>query len=81
MDTSATALLTEVGRITRGAIYKYIAASPKNCYGETYKVLDFVIAVPAYQQLVLVKALTGPDKGLKFCCTPANFVLRYAPNE
>lgn len=67
----------EVMRIQKGKIYEYIAEVPKCCKGEKYKVVDFLLAVPAYQQLILAKALTGPDKGLKFCCTPHNFSTRY----
>jgi len=32
----------------------------------------FVIDVPSYQEKVLVEALTGPDAGVMFTCSPAN---------
>lgn len=66
-------------RIVKGADYIYTAELPSGCKGQRYRVLDFVLDVPSYQQKVLVKALTGKDKGLRFTCTEMNFARRYKP--
>lgn len=68
-------------KIIEGKVYEYIKESPKGCKGCLYRVLKFILDVPSYQQKVLVEALTGPDRGLWFTCTPANFSLRYAPSK
>lgn len=64
-----------------GAEYTYIAEQPKPCQGHRYRVLRVVLAVPAYQEQLLVEALTGPDRGLWFTCSPANFSSRYKEAE
>ena len=68
--------------IIAGRIYIYTALIPKGCKGERYKVLyEKVIAVPEYTKKVLVEAITGPDKGLIFVCSPWNFSTRYVLAE
>lgn len=64
-------------KITEGAEYVYTAALPSKCTGHLYRVLKFVLAVPSYQHVVLVEALTGPDEGLWFTTTINNFATRY----
>lgn len=66
-------------RITVGATYLYACSSPAGCQGKRYRVARFVLAVPSYQWQVLVEALEGPDKGLWFTCSEANFASRYRP--
>jgi hypothetical protein len=65
-------------RIRAGAVYRYTAELPAGCAGGLYRVARFVLDVPAYQQKVLVEALTGQDRGLWFTASPANFSMRYA---
>lgn len=79
MDKFTTADLSapERFRIVEGGEYIYCGHHPINCRGHRYRALRFIIAVPAYQQLILVEALTGPDTGLMFACTPNNFSLNY----
>lgn len=67
-------------RIVVGAEYTYHGL-PLNCQGHRYQVLALVLDVPSYQQKVLVQALSGPDEGLLFVCSPANFSTRYRPAE
>jgi hypothetical protein len=65
--------------ITENAEYIYQAGFPANCRGHRYRVVRVdVLLVPAYAKVVLVEALTGPDKGLLFVCSEANFASRYA---
>lgn len=66
-------------RIPEGSEWVYTAPAPAGCSGHRYRVLGFVVHVPTYQQQVLVEALTGPDRGLRFTCTPHNFSTRYQP--
>ncbi len=63
--------------IIEGREYIYTLEKPEGCQGQRYKVLRFILDVPSYQQKVLVKALTGRDKGMWFVCSLANFSLRY----
>lgn len=65
--------------ITRGQTYIYARGFPHNCIGFRYRVVQFVVDVPSYQRKVLVRAVDGPDQGLLFCCTEANFASRYRP--
>lgn len=72
--------MTPAFRIVEGAEYLYLAATPAGCRGQRYRVLRVdVLAVPANQYQVLVEALTGPDRGLWFVCSPWNFSMRYTP--
>lgn len=64
-------------RIVVGAEYIYASGFPLGVRGHRYKVLGLVVDVPSYQEKVLVEALTGPDKGLQFVCSPSNFSTRY----
>jgi len=58
--------------------YVYIATMPAGRKGHTYRVIDNnVLDVPSYQHKILVECVTGPDAGLKFTVTPANFLTRY----
>ena len=64
--------------IIEGAVYIYTCGLPVGCHGHPYRVLRLnVLDVPNYQNKVLVEALTGPDAGLWFVCSPANFHVRY----
>lgn len=65
-----------VMHIVKGT-YKYISGIPKNCHGHLYYVHNMIIDVPSYQRKVLVEALSGPDRGLWFSCSPSNFAARY----
>ena len=67
--------------IIKGNTYIYKGSAPKYAIGHRYQVVDFVLDVPTYQRKVLVKALTGPDKGLLFTCTLSNFLVRYTPDD
>jgi phosphatidylethanolamine-binding protein (PEBP) family uncharacterized protein len=60
-----------------GAVYLYRGTTPPKCRGHRYRILFFVLDVPSYQQKVCMEALTGPDKGLRFVCSEANFGDRY----
>ncbi len=64
-----------------GGVYTYTASMPLGCDGENYLVVDCVKDVPAYQDKLLIRCLSGPDKGLLFVVSPANFVSRYVPAE
>ncbi len=66
-------------RIIQGAKYTYTAAMPAACTGHLYQVVGFILAVPAYQEQVLVRCLSGPDVGRWFACSPWNFTTRYQP--
>lgn len=72
--------------IITGGLYRYIcklpiyddAGKPHSCYGRLYEVIDSdVIDVPSYQRKILMRALDGPDQGLRFTITPSNFSYRY----
>lgn len=64
--------------IREGGVYVYTAGIPAKCKGFQYRVLRCdVLSVPDYTRKVLVEALNGPDKGLLFVCSPANFSTRY----
>jgi hypothetical protein len=64
-------------RITLG-VYVYLPEWPAGCQGCRYEVLDVdVVDVPTYQEKILVLALEGPDRGLKFTVSPDNFARRY----
>lgn len=64
-----------------GAVYRYIRQLPTGCQGALYRVHREVLDVPSYQRKLLVEALTGPDRGLWFTCTPANFRVRYERSD
>lgn len=68
-------------KIVEGGVYVYTALLPRGCKGHLYRVHRFCLAVPSYQEQVLVGALTGHDAGLWFVCSPANFATRYVPAE
>lgn len=70
-----------LSEIKEGRTYRYVNSVPKKCQGHLYVVLAFIPYVPVYQKLVLVEAMTGPDKGLLFCCSPHNFSTRYEQAE
>ena len=60
-----------------GRVYIYLSGIPPRCAGHRYRVHRFVKDVPVYTEKVLVECLTGPDAGVWFTCSPANFALRY----
>ena len=64
-------------RIILGDTYIYVCDIPAGCKGKKYRVARFVIDVPSYQEKLLVEALEGPDKGMWFVVSPANFATRY----
>lgn len=64
-------------RISQGSVYTYTAGLPVDCHGCHYRVVGFVENVVTNQELVLVRALDGPDRGRFFCCSLANFAMRY----
>jgi hypothetical protein len=64
-------------QIVEGGLYRYVNGIPVHARGHLYKVHAVVEDVPSYQHKILVEALTGPDEGKLFTCTPANFVVRY----
>jgi hypothetical protein len=69
-----------VGFVIRaGDVYLYTGAEPVACRGHRYLVAGFVVDVPVYLEKVLVEALSGPDTGLRFTVSPANFATRYVP--
>jgi hypothetical protein len=63
--------------IRPGKEYLYTHPIPTGCQGHRYRVLRFVPAVPVMQWVVLVECLSGPDEGLWFTVTFANFATRY----
>lgn len=63
--------------IVFGLEYIYRSGNPVKCHGFRYRPLREVLDVPSYQQKILVEALNGPDRGLYFTCSPANFANRY----
>ncbi len=65
--------------IAPGREYVYVNAIPAWAQGQRYRVLRFIWDVPTYQRKVLIEPLTGRDKGVWFCCSVANFVVRYEP--
>jgi hypothetical protein len=70
--------LPQVGSaIALGRDYIYTSGVPAGCAGHRYRPVQFVEDVPSYQQRVLVKCLSGPDRGKWFVCSPANFAIRY----
>jgi hypothetical protein len=79
MPVVTEAATVEQFRITEGAEYLFASAIPPGCKGHRYRVIGFLKEVPSGQQKVLVQALTGPDTGLRFSCTLANFATRYQP--
>lgn len=66
-------------RIAEGSLWTYTPAWPEGCQGKLYRVLRFVPDVPSYQRKVLIEAIDGPDAGLWFTASLANFALRYQP--
>lgn len=58
-------------------LYEYASEKPEGCRGHHYRVHRSVLSVPTYQHMVLVEALDGPDTGLWFVCSLANFAPRY----
>lgn len=64
-----------------GALYTYVRGFPVKCIGSTYRLIRRVKDVPSYQLKVLVEAVDGPDKGLWFVCSVANFCSRYDKKE
>jgi hypothetical protein len=68
-------------RLRPGAVYLYTAPYPHRCRGHRYRLVRLVRDVPSYQEKCLVEALTGPDEGLWFTCTQANFGERYVLAE
>lgn len=60
-----------------GKTYIYIGEWPPGCKGHRYRIERLVMDVPTYQEKVLVVALSGPDEGLWFTCSPWNFSTRY----
>lgn len=77
MKDETTEMMVDGFLVKKGNIYEYAGGKPENCQGHLYQILGFVLYVPVYTRLVLVEALSGPDKGLKFVCSPANFASRY----
>lgn len=51
--------------------------SRKDPDGGVYRVDGFILDIPAYQEKILVRCISGVDKGLWFSCSPANFVTRF----
>lgn len=66
-------------RIVARRVYRYLGGLPIGVKGGLYRVLAFIIDVPSYQEKVLIRCISGPDKGLMFTCTPRNFSHRYEP--
>jgi len=66
-------------RIVIDDLYTYTGGIPVGCKGHLYRVEGFPLAVPSYQEQILVRALSGPDKDKLFVCSPANFSTRYEP--
>lgn len=64
--------LTTFG-ILEGRDYRYHGQFPPECQGASYHCHRFILDVPSYQWKLLMEALDGPDAGLWFTCTPANF--------
>lgn len=67
----------EVMCMEKGAVYEYVSEMPSGRRGHLYQCLDRIRHEPVGQWLVLVQCLTGPDEGIKFCASPANFARRY----
>ena len=63
--------------ITLGGTYAYVMEHPPGCKGHKYVPHCLVLDVPVYSWKVLVECISGPDKGLKFTCSPYNFQIRY----
>jgi hypothetical protein len=64
-------------RIITGRDYLYACDYPAGRRGHVYTPVSFVLDVPSYQQKVLVRCKSGPDRGLRFVVTPSNFSYRY----
>jgi hypothetical protein len=58
-------------------IYEYVRGVPIECIGSHYRLICQVLDIPSYQHKLLVEAMDGPDAGLWFTCTVANFKMRY----
>ena len=63
--------------IIPGRRYTYTAAEPHGCTGHVYKVLGMATYVPVYQRVVVVRCLSGPDRGMLIVCSASNFSMRY----
>lgn len=77
MNEPFQCVTVESSTIRQGAVYLYTAGLPAGRKGHRYRVLGFPIHVPVNIQQVLIRCLTGPDKGLLFTNTPINFARRY----
>lgn len=66
-----------MAKLVEGAEYIYIAAYPKTCQGNRYRLLRFVTDLPSYQQKVLVEGTTGPDTGACFVVSEATFANKF----
>ena len=63
--------------IREGEVYVFKGPMAEKCIGHVYRALRFVMHVPVYQRHVLVECLSGPDLGLWFTCSLANFAGKY----
>lgn len=63
--------------IREGEVYVFRGPMAEKCIGHVYRALRFVTHVPVYQCHVLVECLSGPDLGLWFTCSLANFAGKY----
>lgn len=63
--------------IVAGQVYLYTGKIPPGCLGHQYLVEALAVFVPVYQNVVVVRALTGPDAGKWFVCSDNNFRTRY----
>lgn len=70
--------IVDIAQIEMPCKYEYVCDSPKGCRGRHYMAWITVLDVPSYQTKILMEALNGPDRGLWFTVTPANFITRYA---
>jgi hypothetical protein len=57
--------------------YVYTKDIPRGCQGKRYRLHRIIMDVPTYQRKLLLEALEGPDEGLWFTVTKANFETRY----
>ncbi len=70
------------GTVRIGAAYEYLGQGGG---GTLYRPLDFIRHAQhfdcrtGYQELVLYEGLDGRDKGTRWCCTLADWALRFRP--
>lgn len=76
--------------LSPGAEYDFAPWSLRNVNGQDvsgrwpqgrYRILGTCQAVPVFQRQVVYVGVGGPDDGLWYCCSPADFCTKFLPVE